>query len=62
MSEIPIIPKLPPADPGPYDPNPVVAICGECGLRIQRVMGYVCQHPRCPTGLGGATCSGVVQP
>ena len=60
--KIPVIAPLPPDYPGPSDPNPVVAICGECGLRIHQVMGYVCTHPRCPTGLGGATCSGVVQP
>ena len=38
--------------PGPHEP---VAICGQCGLQIMRVMGYVCPHARCPTGLGSAT-------
>lgn len=49
---IPLIEPLPSA-PGPHDP---VAICGQCGLELKRVMGYVCSHSRCPTGLGGATC------
>lgn len=56
---IPVIPKLPETtlpDPGPCDPNPVVSICGECGLEIYQVMGYVCHNTRCPCGLGGATC------
>ena len=54
---VPVIPPLPPHSPwyipeGPRDPNPVVAICGECGLHIHNVMGYSCSRPRCPTGLG----------
>ena len=60
--QIPVIPPLPPEDPGPHDPNPVVAICGQCGLQIHQVMGYVCTHPRCPTGLGGTMGSSAVQP
>jgi hypothetical protein len=43
---IPVIPKLPPQQP--YDPNPTVAVCGECGLEIKRIMGYCCQNERCP--------------
>jgi hypothetical protein len=44
---IPVIPKLP--DPTPnYDPNPTVAVCGECGLEMKRVMGYCCGNSRCP--------------
>lgn len=55
---VPVIPKLPdePYRVGPHDPNPIVAICGECGLHMARVMGYVCSHPRCPCGLGGSSC------
>lgn len=55
--KIPVIPKLPYS---PYDvpplPSDTIAICGECGLELKQVMGYVCVHPRCPTGLGGPTC------
>lgn len=52
--KIPVIPPLP-KEP-PCDPNPTVAVCGECGLELKGVMGYYCSHPRCPTGLGGPTC------
>lgn len=38
------------------DPNPVVAVCGECGLEVHRVMGYVCTHAHCPCGLGPVMC------
>lgn len=60
MKDIPVIPKIPDEikklREGPQDPNPVVAICGECGLKIYAVMGYVCSNRHCPTGLGGPTC------
>lgn len=45
--KIPVIPPLPERTE-PYDPNPTVAICGECGLHIKRVMGYACMQSRCP--------------
>lgn len=55
--KIPIIPPLPEDYPiVPQEANPIVAICGECGLELRQVMGYVCGHPRCPTGLGGVQC------
>lgn len=56
--QIPVIPPLKDDTFDPYrdvDPNPTVAICGQCGLHLKQVMGYVCNHPRCPTGLGGRT-------
>lgn len=43
---LPVIPPLP-AEP-PYDPNPEVAVCGECGLVLRRVMSYSCGRARCP--------------
>ena len=49
--EVPIIPPLPPGEPDP-DPNPIIAVCGECGLEVRRIMSYSCPNPRCPTGLG----------
>lgn len=51
--EVPVIPPLPdsPFD-SPLDPNPVVAICGKCGLHLRKVMHYYCGQSRCPTGLG----------
>ncbi len=55
---IPVIPKLPDDiyDPNRYDPNRTVAVCGQCGMELKGVMGYVCPQPRCPTGMGGAWC------
>ncbi len=55
----PIIDPLIPSTP--IDPNPVVAKCSECGLEMAQVMGYVCSHPKCPTGIGGTYC-GTGQP
>lgn len=43
---VPIIPAKP-YQPKPT-PNPVIAICGECGLEIKQVMGYSCQKSNCP--------------
>lgn len=54
VPNVPVIPPLPPESPNDMDPNPVVAICGQCGLNLRRVMGYVCINSRCPTGLGPA--------
>ena len=42
---LPIIPPLP--EPPAYAPDGAIAVCGLCGLRITRVMGYVCSNPRC---------------
>jgi len=50
---IPIIPPLPKDQPPPGDPNPVVSVCGECGIDIYSIMHYYCSNPRCPCGLGG---------
>jgi hypothetical protein len=30
------------------DPNPVVAICGECGRKVHRLEGYYCSVTNCP--------------
>lgn len=55
---IPIIRKLPePVAPIGPPGNPVVAVCGECGMDLHQVMHYVCFNSRCPTGLAGATFS-----
>lgn len=45
---VPVIPKLPEYTQKPYDPNPVVAICGECGREIRKIEGYSCLEARCP--------------
>lgn len=50
------IPVIPPVQVPDKKPNPVVAVCGACGLRIHKVMGYCCPHPDCPTGFGSVTC------
>lgn len=51
---VPVIPPLPKI-PGKFrGPNPVIAVCGECGLELHEVMGYVCMRSNCPSGLGSA--------
>ena len=43
------LPIIPPKRPQPQSPTDgAVAICGECGLRITKVMSYVCTKPNCP--------------
>lgn len=32
--------------------NPVVGVCGKCGLELRGKMHYACPQPGCPTGLG----------
>ncbi len=49
---IPMVPQKP--QTVPYDPNPDVAKCGECGLIIKQIMSYCCPRgTNCPCGLGG---------
>lgn len=43
--------------PNPFQKQPDPNVCPKCGLKLEGVMGYVCSHPRCPTGLGGAWSS-----
>jgi hypothetical protein len=52
---VPVIPPIQ-APHRPSDPNPVVAICGQCGMHICQLMHYVCSQPNCPAGLGGPSC------
>ena len=42
---VPVIPKRLPIN---REPNPVVAVCGECGLEIRQVMMYSCGKINCP--------------
>ena len=51
---VPLVPKIVPRPPN--GDTGTVAICGECGLELQRVMGYCCPRANCPTGLGGTIC------
>lgn len=44
---LPVIAPLPEGQPD-LDPNPEVAICGECGLVLRKVMAYSCSNSRCP--------------
>jgi hypothetical protein len=30
--------------------------CSKCGISLEGVTGYVCNHADCPTGLGATTC------
>lgn len=49
------VPSMAPSPfPAPYPQyNPT---CTQCGLQIDKMLGYVCPNPRCPTGLGPITC------
>lgn len=47
---VPLIPRLPESQ-RQSDPNPVVAICGECGREVRRVEGYSCPFSACPVQL-----------
>lgn len=37
-----------------FTPPPV---CGQCGIKLEGVMGYACSKMGCPTGLGPISCS-----
>jgi len=45
--QVPLIPQLPPQRQI-GDPNPIMAICGECGRKVHRLEGYYCGNGRCP--------------
>lgn len=30
--------------------------CPKCGIQLDKVMGYCCPQPNCPTGLGPIMC------
>lgn len=47
---VPLVPRRP--RPGPVPHDFVVAVCGECGLKLRRTMHYSCRNADCPTGLG----------
>lgn len=34
-----------------FESNPIISICGECGLTIRRIMYYCCNNTYCPCGL-----------
>ena len=42
------IPDLPDFPPMPE----MRSHCKKCGMELGPVMGYVCPHPDCPTGMG----------
>ena len=42
---VPLIPKKLPID---QEQNPVVAVCGECGLEIRKTTMYSCSRTNCP--------------
>jgi len=44
---VPLIPKIQP-EKKPLNPEGVISVCGQCGLKIKRVMLYVCTHRNCP--------------
>ena len=46
---IPIIPKLPnQPEKVPFDLNPIVGKCGECGYELRKIENYCCMKNNCP--------------
>lgn len=52
---VPLIPKTIPIKTMPSNPHGAIGVCGQCGIELHRVMGYVCPQSNCPTGLGSKT-------
>lgn len=43
------VPVIPPREKQPTpDSNPVVSVCGECGVEMRRIMHIACGRERCP--------------
>ncbi len=40
--------------PKPVQENPIIGICGACGLEIRYMMSYTCSKNGCPVFLSGA--------
>jgi len=56
-------PYIPEPDKIPQWPNNPIewpyragSQCPECGIKLEGVVGYVCNRPNCPTGLGPIMC------
>ena len=45
---VPLIPPIPEKLKDNNDPNPVVAVCGECGRGVRQVEMYCCMNTHCP--------------
>ncbi|QJR01749.1 hypothetical protein HH800_05795 [Sphingobium yanoikuyae] len=45
---VPLIPAKPKVPAAPFNPNRTVSVCGECGLEMKAVMGFVCSRANCP--------------
>jgi hypothetical protein len=45
---VPMIPPLPETKPQTDPNNPIIAICGKCGLELKKIMHYVCPDLNCP--------------
>lgn len=45
---VPLIPKK--APPMPHNPNPAIAVCGECGHEVRQTEWYSCPLGNCPFG------------
>lgn len=42
------VPLLEPLPGAGGDPNPTIAVCGQCGLEIKKVMYFHCSNSQCP--------------
>jgi hypothetical protein len=45
---VPVIPKKESKPIAPTETNPVVSICGQCGMEMRAVMHYSCSRSDCP--------------
>lgn len=43
---VPLIPARP--KPAPVEANPVVSICGACGVEMRQIMNFACSRMDCP--------------
>ena len=53
ISREPVFPVFPEV---PVVPMSERSQCSKCGIPMDTVMGYVCNHIDCPTGLGPMVC------
>lgn len=46
--------------PNPWENTQLPRNCPKCNLKLEGIMGYVCSHNDCPTGLAGPRCLDVL--
>ena len=53
---VPLLPKIEPWIKPTNNPNPIIYVCGECGLEVYKIMYYSCPNNNCPYRLGPIFC------